>query len=300
MKTRKELPGYGVGTVRLELTELDLLDSAELVRRLQAVFEADGYSPPRLPEVALKLIELSRQSGVDLRSVTRLLEADSLLAAELLKIAQSAQYSGGSGSPVRTLEEALLRLGLKRTGELFIQASLNMRVFRVKPYQKHMDELRRHSTTVAHLSRLISRKTSLFDEHAFLCGLLHDIGIAAALIAIADAGGTKKELPTFDELWPALNEGHGKAGGTLARLWKLPPEVAFVIEQHHSFIHSGYAHPTAAVIEIANAAAEGAGAGFGQESRPDLVDKALQSLGFSQSNLQEFTDQAAFLVQGLT
>lgn len=284
MSSAKNKENYGRGFVELSADSLDFLDTPAVVARLQATFSAPTYSPPRLPESALKLLEMSRNPEVDLRDVGKLLANDQMLAAEVLRIAQSAQYSGNTGSPVRTLDEALGRLGMKRTTELFLQASMNMRVFRVRGYQKYMDKLRVHSAMVAQVARLVSRQTALYDEHAFLCGLLHDVGIAAALIAFADATPRGQEPPAFAQIWPAIRDAHGAAGGILAKLWQLPPEVAFVIEHHHDFIVGGYPHPTGATIELANYFCEKVNAGFGQETNFDSVKKALKSLNFTEAD----------------
>lgn len=289
---------YGNGVVSLRLDDLDLLNEAEVVSRLTAVFRSPNYNPPRLPASATQLLELTREAEVDLKAVTMLLEQDQLLAAELLKIAQSSAYSG-HGEPVRTLDEALVRLGLQRTSDIFLQACMQMRVFRVQGYQRSMDELRRHSVAVAHIARLVSRQTSLYDEHAFLCGLLHDAGIAAALIAIADSTPRGKRPPPFSEVWEPIRAAHALAGGALGKLWKLPGEVVFVMEHHHDFMVGGYPHPTSCVIEVSNAIAEAVGAGFGQESLPDSVDRALQGLGLRQEDLPRLEEKARSLVEEL-
>ena len=154
-----------------------------MVGRLRSLFRDPNYTPPRMPDTALKLLQMTRSFDIETSQITRVLEEDQLLAAEVLRLAQSAQFSGKSAAPILSLDEALVRLGTRRTAEAFLQASMNMRVFRVKGYQRYMDQLRRHSALVAQLARLIGRHTSLYDEHAFLCGLLHDVGMAAALIA---------------------------------------------------------------------------------------------------------------------
>ena len=59
-KTRGEV-GYGEGEVSLDWDDDVLLDEAELTRRLSAVFEAPDYQPPRLPDFAVRVLELSRE-----------------------------------------------------------------------------------------------------------------------------------------------------------------------------------------------------------------------------------------------
>jgi putative nucleotidyltransferase with HDIG domain len=290
----RQSANYGRGTATLDLEGLEVLDHSEVLARLESVFESPSYRPPRLPDAALKLLALSKKSNVDLRQIQRVLEEDQLLAAEVLRVAQSSAYAGTARNPVRTLEEALLRLGLSRVTDLFLHASLNLRVFRVKAYQKHMDTLRQHSLLVAHVARQLSRRTALYDEHSFLCGLLHDVGIAAALIAIAENAG-RGAPPAFELIWPAVREVHARAGATLARIWQLPPEVGLVIRHHHEFEIQGYAHPTATVVALADLVATELGVGE-PEVGPALISRALGGLGLAQADFEAATAEGqAFL-----
>jgi len=279
----RQSSNYGRGSAALEPEDLIVMDRALVLKRLQTVFESPTYQPPRLPDAALKLLELSKKSKVDLRQVQTVLEGDALLTAEVLRIAQSAAYAGRARNPVRTLEDALLRLGFGRVTELLLHASLNLRIFRAKAYRKHLDELRQHSVLVAYLARQLSRRTALYDEHSFLCGLLHDVGIAASLIAIADGLG-KSEPPHFELIWPAVRDAHARAGATLARLWDLPAEVAVVLQHHHEFEVSGHAHPTSAVVALADLVASELGVGQ-SETSADRLPSALLALGLSGADL---------------
>jgi len=291
-------PKYGKGEVTLELGDLSMMGTDEVVAQLTEVFQSPSYNPPRLPASATQLLDMTRNADVDVKEVTKLLEQDQLLAAEVLKIAQSAAVSG-QGEPVRTLDEALVRLGLRRTADIFLQACMQMRVFRVKGYQRFMDELRKHSVAVAYIARHVSRQTSLYDEHAFLCGLLHDAGIAAALIAVADSTPRGKKPPDFSDIWEPIRRSHEVAGAVLGKIWDLPPEVTFVMEHHHSFMVGGYPHPTSCVIELSNALAEAAGFGFGQESLPDSVEKAVAGLGLSPDDVPKLQEKALDIVSSL-
>ena len=149
-----------------------------------------------------------------------LLERDPMLAAELLRLAQSSLYGGSFA--VRTLDEAIVRLGFRRTAELFLHAVIEARVFRAPGYQKKMDELRRHSVAVAHLARLVSREAGVSDQSAFICGLLHDVGIAASLIALVETCPAGEKVAPFEDVWPAISGVHQRAGGVLASAWNFP------------------------------------------------------------------------------
>jgi putative nucleotidyltransferase with HDIG domain len=126
-----------------------------------------------------------------------------------------------------------------------------MRVFRSAEYSGMMEQLRRHSTACANLCRLLASRAGQDPEHAFLCGLLHDIGIAAILIVLGDR---RKSEPTLE---PSVLDGvvrqiHEDVSGMLVRLWKLPDEVAEVVAHHHGMGSVETGPALSAVVAIAD------------------------------------------------
>ncbi len=175
---------YRAGTGVVDMGDLDLLEPMELRRRLLVAFGNEKFDAPILPKIALDLFELSRRLDVTIPAIVHLLEQDPILAASVLRLAQSAAFS--VALPVQSLQEALVRLGLETVRDLSFQVAVSARVFRAPGYDEPMDKLMQHSTAVAHVSRIVSKRTELFGEYAFLCGLLHDAGIAASLVVLAN------------------------------------------------------------------------------------------------------------------
>lgn len=268
---------------------------SSVVTRLLNLLQSPDYTPPQLPSTATQLMELSRQESVQPGAMVALLERDPMLAAELLKLAQSSMY-GGSFS-VRTLDEAIVRLGLRRTAELFLHAALEARVFRAAGYQKRMDELRRHSVAVAHLARLVGREAGVTDQSAFICGLLHDVGIAASLIALVETCPRGTEVPPFEEVWPAIRVVHEQAGGVLASTWHFPSEVTFVIERHHSFVVDGQIHPLSAVVSMADWVASELGFGFAEEIPREVGARVMDALELGPTQAQKLLEKASRVLE---
>lgn len=198
---------------------------------LRRVFGSPGYKPPMLPSVALEIHELSCNPDVNTEKLIALLERDPMLAGQVLKVANSPIFRGRDAET--SLRNAVLRLGLKNLGEVVFELALHMRVFRSAEYSDLMEDLRRHSTACANLCRLLATKAGQDPENAFLCGLLHDIGIAAILIVL---GERRKSDPPLEGavLDEVVRQTHEDVSGMLAKLWKLPGDVVEVVSHHHA------------------------------------------------------------------
>lgn len=197
---------------------------------LRRVFGSPGYKPPMLPSAALEIHELSCHPDVETDKLIALLEREPLLAGHVLKVANSPIFRGRDAET--SLRNAVLRLGLKNLGEVVFELALHMRVFRSAEYSDLMEDLRRHSTACGNLCRMLATRAGQDPENAFLCGLLHDIGIAAILIVL---GERRKSEPALEGalLEEVVRQTHEDVSGMLVRLWKLSDEVAEVVTHHH-------------------------------------------------------------------
>jgi putative nucleotidyltransferase with HDIG domain len=155
----------------------------------------------------------------------------------------------------------VLRLGLKNLGEVVFEIALHMRVFRSVEYSGMMEQLRRHSTASGNLCRMLASRVGQDPEHAFLCGLLHDIGIAGILIVL---GERRKSEAALDPvvLSEVVGQIHEDVSGMLVRQWKLPSEVAEVVVHHHGRHAVTTAPLLSAVVAVADALASKFGFGM--------------------------------------
>lgn len=295
--TQRRDPEYGVGTVRIEdPAKITAASASALSKRLQEHFSSAGYAPPLLPDVALEVHELSQQADVDVGRVLTVLEKDPLLAARVLRLAQSAAYAP-TGGAIQSLRDAIVRVGLRNLREIVWEVSVNMRVFRSKRYAGPMEQVRRHSTACAYLARLVSSFTSIATEYAFLCGLLHDVGLAAGLAALGD--DAKLPAPEDDDLLAAvLAKSHEQASRLVATAWKLPADLQIVLGCHHTLLVDGYVHPLAAVVAVAESLGEELGLGVqvgGQgcdQPAAGALERARQALRLDEARLRLLRDQA--------
>jgi HD-like signal output (HDOD) protein len=295
-------PTYGQGQHAIANDGI-LVESAEqFAGRLRAHFSSPGYTPPLLPAVALEVHALTQQSEVDAAKVVAVMRKDPMLAGRVLKIAQSAAFA--PVGTITSLQDAVVRLGLRNLSEIAWEVSLGTRVFRSRAYGNAMEIVRRHSTACAYLARMVSSFTSLASEYAFLCGLLHDIGIAAVLILL---GEQKRTQAGFEPstLAMALQQCHQEASAVVAGLWRMPADVTLVLGHHHEVVIDGLVHPLAAVVALAEDLTRDVGLGIVLDGHncdvtsDNALAQARNALGFDSARMEKLRQEAKKLISTL-
>lgn len=221
------------------------IDTDELLRRVMAHFRSPRYQPPLLPVIAVEIMALSQDEDISANDIVAIVERDPLLAAKLLKLAQSSRYSSGR-RPVQTLQDAVARLGNAALRDMVFEVSLNTRIFQAQGYTEAMERLRVHSVATAHIARAVCRHVRVRSEYAFLAGLLRDVGVAGLFIALAEMGG-----PDPHRTWPAVCRVHAEASGLLGSLWRLPKPLVEVMRHHHEVVVDGKANTLCAIVVVA-------------------------------------------------
>src|SRR5690606_22554189 len=163
------------------------------------------------------------------------------------------------GAPVESLDEALVRLGVKRLTGIFLEAAMKASVLDCKAFERPMERVRKHSTATAHIARGVCRSLNQPGERAFICGLLHDIGVAGCLGLLGSL--PRAERPrNFDSVAAAVNLVHEEASAIIGQKWGLPWGIQWVVGHHHSFWVDGRISPMAALIGMSDWLAAEAGA----------------------------------------
>jgi len=292
-------PSYGHGQHAIGNDAILIESTEQFAAHLRDHFASPGYSPPLLPAVALEVHTLAQQSDVDAEKVVAVMRKDPLLAGRVLKIAQSAAFA--PVATISSLRDALVRLGLRNLSEIAWEVSLGMRVFRSTAYAEPMERVRRHSSACAHLARLVASFTSVASEYAFLCGLLHDVGMAAALILFGEEKGTAAGLEP-GMMAMALQQCHQEASATVARLWKLPQDVQLVVGHHHEVVIDGLAHPLAAVVALAEELTSEVGLDIVLDghkcdvSSDSALTRARAALGFDLGRMEKLKQETKKLI----
>lgn len=233
-------------------------DQEDLTWRLQRTFASPAYKPPLLPAAAVEIMQLAQRPDVSFEKLAPALEHDPVLTARVVAVAQSAAYS--ARSPILTLHQAAVRLGVKGIRDLVMEAALHLKVFRAPGQDAAMARLARHSGAVAHVVRAVCRHTRLEAEHAFLCGLLHDVGFAACALVLSEDPELRRT--PFAELAQVIDQIHVEASALLTKAWGLPLPIQRLVGTHHDVVVNDKVEPLNAALILAEQLVWEAGAGL--------------------------------------
>lgn len=282
------------------------LIEATLRDELLATFHDEDYQPPPLSKVALEVYKMARRADVQVQDIVRVLGTDQMLAASTMRLVSSPVY-GGQGR-IKSLHQAVVRLGFKTLCDVVFEAALTGSVFNLPEYTDVLEQIRHHSIAAAHLTRVVCEEAKVEDDSAFLCGLLHDIGLTAQLLAISRVEGSGR--PVLRKVWQEVDNNHARASGLVARLWRLPDEVCVLLAQHHGPFQQDLT-PVAAAVCMADALSGRFGASVvgpidetGEPMEADSMDErclaeARERLGLDLDAVKRIAERAEATIQEL-
>jgi putative nucleotidyltransferase with HDIG domain len=194
--------------------------------------ERGDFDIPRLPPTSMAALEMTNRASVDIAQLVELIERDPLLASDVLKISNSALYA--TQNPAETLQEAVMRIGLRSVRGVVFSAAMKSSIVTARGLSEYSEEVWRQAHSVARIARAIGARLGFDADHAYLIGLLHDIGKVALL------GMLQRQLKSPADASPALvgrtfHTFHERAGRAMAREWKLPDDLVSVAGAHHDF-----------------------------------------------------------------
>jgi HD-like signal output (HDOD) protein len=211
------------------------------------VFDNPAYRPPVLPAVAMDVMAVAARDDADVGEIVSLLERDQMLAATVFRLVGSPIYAGRSA--IHSLKGAVIRLGVRVIRDVVFEAAIARGVFQVGEYSDTLALIARHSTVTAYITRIVCRRAAIDAELAFICGLLHDVGFAALLLAVKHVEGSS--APTLSVLWRHVDGLHERASRLLVERWGLPSDVVEVVGHHHH-LHTGPTARIAAAVRLAD------------------------------------------------
>jgi putative nucleotidyltransferase with HDIG domain len=253
--------------------------STSLIDRINQLIDTGKLNLPVCNPAILQLSSALASGSQHINEIEKLIITDQALVAEILRAANSPFYCGLS--PVRSIRNAIVRLGLQQVQRLMVLASEQAQ-YRARDGELNqlLNKLWQHASTSGIAAQWLATRLQMsgFEEICFLGGLLHDIGkliILRAIDEIKKVDGPDM-IVSADLLQEILSTTHCELGYKLLQSWNLPEEYCSIARDHHAN-ELPADNVSLAIVRLANESCRKLGVGL--ESSPDLVLAATPEAG---------------------
>lgn len=260
---------------------------------------AKSASDCYLPTSRLELLRILQDPDAGTAALTRAIERDPALTANVLRLANSAYF--GFPRSVASVADAIFRLGTRNVRQLVLATAVSpLQKQAVKGYDLPPGDMLKHSLAVAVGAETLGR---LLDtpacDHLFTAGILHDIGkVALGTFVQLDAApildlAANEGLPFVEAERRILGIDHAELGAFLADKWNLPAAVVEIVRWHHEPETFEGRNPAGDLVHVADALCILGGIGIGTDGlryRPS--QEVCDRLGLT----EEATEQALSMI----
>lgn len=214
--------GAGSGAPLTPLTEAEVLAEARAMQ----------LAPGGVVGQAQLLAALYRPD-LEFDELGRLVAGDPALSARTLRVANSAFYR--RSGEVGTVSRALQVLGMATVKGIAAAACLDRAVSaQAGAAGEEAKRLRRHSLEVACAAQLLARQVRpALEAEAFMCGVLHDIGMLVQWKLRAHQMAESRARGQLETAGASVGVSHERCGELLTHAWNLPEWLQTAIARHH-------------------------------------------------------------------
>ncbi|HEY4318926.1 MAG TPA: HDOD domain-containing protein [Herbaspirillum sp.] len=263
---------------------------------------------PSLPAVVLELMHNLDDEAAGAHLLADKIAQDQAISAKVLRLANSSFY--GMQRKVTTIQQSITILGFNSVRALVTATAVIDRYAANKDSSLDFDAFWRHSIGTALCAKALARKLSFNQDHAFMTGLLHDIGRLVIVTYSARhyepvlAYRAKHGCYLFEAEQNVLGFDHAAVGRAIMQLWKFPPLMLEAVERHHASAEETVGRLTA-IVRLADCIAHDLDlSGDARDTARPLSDIGWGGLAISEAGLenvfqeteQQFEEACAILV----
>ena len=200
-------------------------------------YVVENHKLPSLPLVAGKVLQMTQDPDLSVQKLCRVLSDDAALAGRVLAVARSPYYA--QRSLPTTLLGAVQVLGFRALSNVVVANATHSLYIKGNAVS---ERLWNHSLGVALAARILHGRAGSRDrDHAFLAGLMHDVGEMilvhgdsrgfAALVHEAEA--EHSQLANKEQ--KAYGFDHTQVGVTLLEAWNIDEQIREAVLHHHNY-----------------------------------------------------------------
>ncbi len=252
-----------------------------------------------IPQTALKIMRIVQQDNYNFDSILKQLKQDQVLAAQTIKMCNSAMFSGKI--KIGTLKDALLILGESALINYVVTAAIRNCFSQSdnNGYSLCRGGMFFHSVGCAVTSQIIAKITGKADPTtAYTAGLLHDIGKVVLDQYIAkfhplffrELHHKKADYLTSEQ--KILGITHCQTGIMLAKKWCFSDLLIDVIEHHHEPLNSALQNRNiVGIVHVADILMSRFHNGFETDKmKSENFSQILSNLGLSEEDMPKIID----------
>jgi len=193
-----------------------------------------------LPHLEIRLSKLISDRNSTVKEFEETIKLDPTLVLRLLQLVNSAYY--GLQQTVNSITRAVVFIGMKKLRNMVITEALKG-IFKNSKHEEvfSRNKLWLHCQVVSICGQMISER--IFEkngEDAFLCGILHDVGMIAEDQVVEDLflqackvyEPNSKPITEFER--EVIGTDHCEVGYLLAQEWNLSVDIQEGVRHHHS------------------------------------------------------------------
>ncbi|MEJ2681086.1 MAG: HDOD domain-containing protein [Gammaproteobacteria bacterium] len=211
------------------------------------------YELPSIPKVVQELIMSFSSDSESAMDISARIQTDPVIAAKVLRLANSARY--GVGRHVTSIDSAVVLLGVDVLKTLVISSGVSATMSHISGL--NMKQFWRDSFLIANTSKILANCAADVDaETAFTCGLLHKIGIALMYF------GNKEQMQCLASALEPNEDSRQKqreifgyecdeVAARLAKMWCFPSVIQEALLRQHEPMQAEPFSPYAAIIKLA-------------------------------------------------
>ncbi len=229
VETHKESTGMYVDTVKIDTLKNSKND---IVQEITERFSSKDFNLPSLPEMALHVNKALEDESINMNALSSTLQSDPAITARIIQVSNSPLFR--TDQPNEGLQSAITRMGLEAVRSIVVSVVLrDMFHPETALIKKAMKRYYEHSIRIGVICYVLAKHCPEFDpDHAFLAGLLHDIGVIPLLVIADKHKELSKKAGNLDTV---LSDLKGTVGSILLRQWDFDASYAITAEQAYAW-----------------------------------------------------------------
>ncbi len=204
----------------------------KLISEIEQKFLQDKITLPSLPEMALHIQNVITEEELSISKLSGIIQSDPAITTRIINVANSSIFGGNQN--ITSIKKAIAKIGLDAVHAVVISVVLRD-LFQPESalIKKTMARYYENSIRIGVIAYVLAKGMTGYNrDHAFLAGLLHDIGVIPLLVVADIHPELSHQAGNLDAIIEQLK---GKAGSMLLRNWDFDEDLCNVAEHAYDW-----------------------------------------------------------------